>query len=237
MKATLIIFMTVIALLGINSLSAETFEREISLGYNATKGNTETGALSVRASMKRKSDKDEIIFKGDYYVSSSNEKMDAKKWYGSGYYSFNLAKKWYNFYKLEVDHDRFANIDVRLMPSVGVSYRLIERDDLKFSLELGLGYEYTGFRDNSAEKDVVLTPRLSFEKKLFGEAIISQSLAVYPKMGDISRYRWRSETSITNPLSEKLDLKLSLIHDFNSDPSGNAEKGDLRFISSIVYRF
>ena len=237
MKAILVIFITVIALMGSRSLPAETFEREISLGYNATKGNTETGALSVRASMQRKSDKDEIIFKGDYYVSSSNDKMDAKKWHGLGYYSFSIAEKWHDFYRLEVDHDRFANIDVRLLPSVGVNYRLIERDDFKFLLELGLGFEYTSFRDSLADKDVVLTPRLVLEKNLFGEAKISYSLSIYPKIADIGVYRWRSETNITNPLSEKLDLKLGLIHDFNSDPSNGVEKGDLRFISSIVYRF
>ena len=76
-------------------------------------------------------------------------------------YSFGKKKKWYNFYKAEVNRDRFANIDVRLIPSTGVGYWFSDSPKWKLFTELGAGVEITDFRRGDEKRDIelVLIPR------------------------------------------------------------------------------
>lgn len=213
----------------------------VSAGYNAARGNTETDQLSVSLFLNRnRHHVDEITLKGDIYYSAVNKDTDAQKLYGSARYaySFGETKKWYNFYMLEADHDRFANIDYRLVPSGGVGYWLFDLPDTKLMVESAIGLEHTNFRDDTDERsELVLIPRAFFEQKLFRNSRISQDIKAYPSLTDFGEYRIRSETTLVNPLSDKISINFSLIDEYNSDPPEDTDENDLRFISSLMYSF
>jgi len=215
------------------------WEREFSLGYNKSNGNTQNSQFSTRLFIHRKTDHNEFHLQGDSFYSSSNKEMDAQKYNGMIRYAFSFAEsKWYNFYKFEANHDRFANIDYRIIPSTGLGYWFSDQEDWKLMSELGLGLEHTSYRDNTKnDNEVVLIPRAFFEKKLFGESKISQDTTLYPSLEDTSEYRLHSETAFINPINGSLSVKFSLIDDYDSDPPTNTKKNDLRFISSLIYSF
>ena len=217
------------------------WQREISLGYNESSGNTKVSQLSLSVLVNRKIEQvNEFNFKGDAYYSSSNEKMDAQKWYGVARYAFNFGegRKWYNFYKFETDHDRFANIDYRIIPAGGVGFWFYDQQELKAIAELGMGLEHTVYRDQTEDSDeIVLVPRAFFEKELFSNSKISQDVLLYPTIDDFSIFRLHSETTLATSINEKLTLRLSLIDDYNSNPPGSVKKNDFRLISSLAYSF
>ena len=215
------------------------WQREIAFGYNKSSGNTQNNQLSLRFNGNRKTDHDEFTIKADSFYSSSNEKMDAQKWYGMLRYAFSFYEnKWYNFYKIEGSHDRFASIDYRIVPSTGIGYWFSDDPDFKAMVEAGVGLEHTTFRDGiSNTNEAVLIPRAFFEKKLFVDSRISQNIILYPSLEDIGGYRLHSETSLVNPISDKLSLQLSLITDYDSAPPRDTKKRDTRLISSLTYAF
>ena len=217
------------------------WQREISFGFNESSGNTKVSQLSLSALVNRKIEQaNEFSLKVDAYYSSSNEKMDAQKWYTMVRYAFSLGegKKWYNFYKSESDHDRFANIDYRIIPSLGIGYWFSDEEDWKAMVELGAGFEHTDYRDNTDNSnEAVIIPRAFFEKRLFGESRIKEDISLYPSLEDVGDFRVHSETVFTNPIDENLSLSLSLINDYDSAPAGSTEKNDIRFTSSLVYSF
>jgi putative salt-induced outer membrane protein YdiY len=210
-------------------------------GYNLSTGNTQKSALYASIFLNRNRIKvNETTLRADLYYSSTNEKMDSQKWYTMGRYaySFGRNKKWYNFFRFEAEHDRFADIDYRLLPAIGIGYWLFNSDDMKFLLEAALGWEHTVFNTNGKNKDTaVLTPRAFFEKKLFSNSKVSQDIYYYPALNDFANYRLHSETVLSVSINDKLSLNLSLIDDYNSNPKGGAEKNDLRLISSLGYSF
>ena len=215
---------------------------EVSAGYNTSRGNTDIDQLSIRGSLKRKREKiDEFDIKGNMYYSASGKKMDAQTWYALVRYAFSFGKtkQWHNFCSVEVDHDRFANIDYRAIPTVGVGYWFFDRENIKLLTELGIGWEYTNYGDGEKDSNhATLVPRLFFEKQLFANSKISQNLILYPSLDDMGAYyRLRSETAFTLALNKALALRLSLIDYYNSDPPDDTKKNDLRFISSLVYSF
>lgn len=217
------------------------WQREISFGYNKSSGNTKVSQVSLSVLIKRKIKQvNEFSLKVDAYYSSSNERMDTQKWYGRGRYAFGFGenREWYNFYKFESDHDRFANIDYRIIPAAGIGYWFYALEELKVMAEVGLGLEHTTYRDQTEDSDeIVIASRAFFEKELFGNSKISQDVFLYPAIDDLSIFRLHSETTLETSVNEKLALRLSLINDYNSNSPGSAKKNDVRLISSITYSF
>ncbi|UCG35282.1 MAG: DUF481 domain-containing protein [Candidatus Omnitrophota bacterium] len=215
------------------------WQKELSFGYSKNTGNTQNSELTLLALLNRKTYDDEFTAKGDFYYSSANRKMDSRKWYTMLRYAYSFwQRKWYHFYRIEADHDRFADIDYRLTPSTGIGYWFSDTEDWKAMVECGIGLEHTEFRDDTEDSDeLILIPRFFIEKRLINELRISQDTTFYPSLENIGDYRVRSETALMNPISEQWALKLSLIIDYDSDPARDKKKKDTRFVSSLVYAF
>ena len=215
------------------------WDKNISVGYNKTSGNTQNSQSSLNIYLNRKTQDDEFTIKGDSYHSSSNGRMDAQKWYGMIRYAYSFwERKWYNFYRLEGDHDRFANINYRAIPAAGVGYWFYDTPALKAMIEGALGLEHTDFRDDTKDNDeAIFVGRGFLEKKVFGDSRILQDAYFYPSLSEAGEYRVRSETSFINPINDMLSLKISLALDYDSSPPKDTKKTDTRFITSLQYSF
>ena len=217
------------------------WKREITAGYDTSRGNTRSENFSAGVFINRnKKHVDEITAKGNVYYASTNRRMDTQKWYALGRYAFSFGrtKRWYNFYKVEGDHDRFANIYYRIIPASGIGYWFYDIPGLKLMAETAAGLEHTDYYDETKTSDeFVLIPRGFFEVKLYEFLIFSQNVLLYPIVRDLRSYRIHSETALTVSLREALALRLSLVDDYNSKPPDGTKKNDLKFISSFVYTF
>jgi len=206
-----------------------------------TRGNTKSTALSGGFEIHRKVEKkNEFHLKGNAYYSSQDRKMNSQRYDAMIRYahSFGQSKKWYNFYKTEGDHDRFANINVRITPSTGVGYWFSDKKEWKFMTELGLGVTFTDFgNDTDEEAELVLIPRAYAEKKLIGESKISQEAIFYPSLSDRGEYRLHLDTALTNPITDQLSLRVSWINDYNSDPGKDVKEHDMRLTTGLEYSF
>ena len=218
-----------------------TWQGEVSAGYNSSRGNTRNEQFSLNAFVNRnRKHIDEWTFKGNMYYSEADKEMDARKWYGMGRYAFSFGprKAWYNFYRVEANHDRFADVYYRVIPASGVGYWLFDLPETKLLVEGGLGLEYTDFYgDEKSTSNLVAAPRLFYEQELFKRAKFTQDIYVYPALTDSGSYRVHSESAFTLSINDKLGLRLSLIDDYNSDPPEDTKKNDLTLMSSVVYSF
>ncbi len=214
---------------------------EASIGYQKNTGNTRDSSLTASFSLNRKREKkDETTIKGSIDSSSSGGRMDKQKWYGMGRYARSLGKekKWYDFYIVEADHDRFASIDYRFTPAAGLGYWFSDADDFKAMAECGLGVQHTHYNDGTKdETGPILTPRLYGEKALWGASRLTQDLVLYPSLDDFGVLRLRSETSFINPINDTLSLKLTLTEEYDAEPRPGVKKNDLCFTSELVYSF
>jgi len=214
--------------------------RKITLGYTQSGGNTDDSSFAGELFISQKTEDDERTAKITSFISTTNDELDARKYYGMLRYAINFGyeKEWFNFYKIEWDQDRFANIDYRVTPSAGIGYWFSDEEDYKLLAEAALGWGYTKYYDGTeSEGEMVLIPRGYFFKKIYGELAFIEDVTLYPSLEDFNRYRIHSETSLTQPISDNVAWKLSFIDDYNSSPSGSSKKNDYKLISSIDYNF
>lgn len=220
---------------------ARAWKREIEAGYALTRGNTHTQVITGRLKADRTVGHHEFNSQAEYLNSEAKRKMDAQRYSGMLRYArkFGRRLRGSNFYKLDGTHDRFANIDWRLSPTVGLGYTLVESSKGKALVEGGAGWEHTKFRDSTPSRDeAVVTTRAYAEANVFARSKLSEDFTtVHPLGFRFGEFRLKSETALTNPLSDRLSLRLSLVDEFNSDPTGEAKRNDLRLTSSLVYAF
>jgi len=132
---------------------------------------------------------------------------------------------------------RFADIDLRVIPSAGVGYWIAQQEDWKWSVETGLAYESTSYRSSRADdKSIAGFGRTYAEKKLFDKAKLSEDFSVIPSFeGD--GYRINSITEFSNPLVQGWDLLIRYALDYDSEPSPGKTKTDTRVVTGLKYSF
>ena len=214
---------------------------EIAAGFNRATGNTREDNFAGSFLLSRQ-DKhvDEWTFKGNLFYSSANRKMNKQKWYTMARYahSFGRHKKWYGFFRFEADHDRFADIDYRLVPAAGIGYWFFDLEDVKFMAEVGAAPEMTRYRDGTKNTlDWELIPRVFLEKKLFKNITLTQDFYYYQTVESLNKYRLRSETALDFKINDHLKLRLSLWDEYKSNPPKDTKKNDARFVTSLAYSF
>jgi putative salt-induced outer membrane protein YdiY len=211
-----------------------------SMGYTQTEGNTKAQLGQFATNIDRKTPFNEETFKYDAFYSSSNRVMNGRKFDGLLRYalSFGKALKWYNFYTIQADQDRFADIRYRLNPAIGVGYWFSDTDDLKLKSELAAGYQYTAYYGETKNMgEAVLEPNLFFDKRLIRNLHLSENLTFYPSVSRLGDYRYSSETGLINQITAHWAFKMSFIDDFNSRPPAGIKKTDYTWITSLNYTF
>jgi putative salt-induced outer membrane protein YdiY len=216
------------------------WDKRFSAGYQVSNGNTRNSHLNVGVDSHYKKDRNEWTIKSIFEYGSDNDKMDTQKYFAKVQNDSRLARnqKWFYSRTIEFNHDRFANIDYRVLPSVGMGYWFREGNDSKSEADLGLGWEYTNFRDDTKPSgNTTLIPHFYYDKTLIGKLKISEDVTFYPSVSNINDYRFRSETSLITSLNVKLSWKVSFVDEFNNDPGSNFKKNDTTFRSSLEYSF
>ena len=215
------------------------WQREVSLGFDKSTGNTEKILFLLNLYGNRKTDGSDLTLKGNSTYSSSEGKMDAQKWYAMGRYGFKIwRKKWLHFYKVEADHDRFAQVDYRLVPSAGIGYSLFDTEKWEAMLEGAIGFEHTNYRsDNPADNETIFIGRAYVERKFSNKAGLSQDISVYQSFDNTDDWRVRSETSFTNPISNILSLRIGFTVNYDSEPLEGIEHTDTQLSTLLICSF
>ncbi len=212
---------------------------EVSLGYDQSSGNTEQEQVLVSGGATRTAGRSNARFAASALYSSSAGTMDAQRWDVLGRYELRFQDSaWHSFYEMKVDHDRFADVDYRVVPSLGVGRWLADTPDWKALVEVGAGHEKTHYRENAADSDEwVSVARVFLEKRLWRDTRVTQDISVFPSLGESGQYRGHSETALTNPLSSRISLRVSYVVDHDSDPPAGIEEADRYLIASLLYGF
>lgn len=214
-------------------------KRNFSLGFTKTNGNTNDTQGQFTADINRKTSQNELTLKYNAYYSANTREMNGRKFYGMGRYaySFGRDKKWYDFFKLEGDQNRFANVEYRLVPAAGRGYWFSDTEDFKAMTEVAGGYQLTHYRTDEKDKsEAILIPRMFFDKRLFGNLHFSEDFTFFSSLTDFDHYRYRSESNLINRINDHWSLKIQFISEFDSRPA-TAKKGQTMWITALDYKF
>jgi len=216
------------------------WNRQVAAGFDRTRGNTDKSALNSSLSINRKTLRDEWDAEAAIYYAEDRRQMNDRRYEGLLRYAFSFGRnlRWYEFNKLEAAHDRFADIEYRLTPTLGLGCWFFDEPTFKLMVEGGGGADYTDFRTFSENKiDWIASGLGKLEWQLSPRITFSEKFTYYPSVTLSGEYRFRSQSDFDYKFNKSLSVRLSLIDTYNSNPSPGIERSDLRLESKLSYRF
>ena len=217
---------------------------DLSLGITSMHGNTTTNSVTGSANLSKRTEKDRITVNADYAKSTQKNKDTGEKetiedwWRTKAKYDYFFSKKMYGYTELRYEKDSIANLDRRVVVSLGGGYQWTETEITKFSTEAGLASLYEKF-DNQTESNSDITVQLgyNFERKLRDNITFRNNLSYYPAIKKISDYYLTTTAEVRADLAKNFFANFKTIFNFDNTPAIGSHKTDVKYFFGLGYSF
>jgi len=208
-----------------------TVEHKLSLGGQLSGGNTDVQSLHFDFYVGRnRTAEDQVAIKGSFDREFSQGAETEFKANSKIRYSRFITKQFFNYYKLTLDHDRFQDITLRVIPTIGLGYWLLKEVAYNSMLEVAVGFE-RNFIANQADEQMAIVNLGS--DVTWG--IFSNNFDLYANPNDLDNYRLINTANLRIKLNKFYAFKLTLKEQFNNQPAAGVLKNDLAFLTSIEF--
>ena len=212
-------------------------------GGLVARGNSDTTSLNVNAEATRRTLKDRLsgsasyIFSRDRSPDTGDTNTTADNWSAAVKYDYFFTKKVYGFASLRAEHDRIADLDLRLTPSLGVGYQWVEKPDLNFNTEAGLAWVYEEYSDADSEEHVAARLAYHVDKKFNERVSLRHNLVYLPSLEDGSDFNLDTDLGLRTSLTKNMFTELKVEWKYDATPAPGADKNDQRFLLGVGWSF
>ena len=150
----------------------------------------------------------------------------------------DINKKWFGFAKIELEYDKFENLDMRTTAAAGLGYFAIREKDQELKFRGGVGYQHESFRDGTSDDEAIIELGMDYRKELAPWLLFKHGTTYYPTF-DIGDYRIAMENAGEIPLGTgtKWKLKLGVRNHYNSEPQTGVDRLDTYYFANVVGEF
>lgn len=248
MKRTLnmLIILGFILLMTIGSFAQEDTEDpmkwngDLSFGISIAKGNTNASTLSFSFSADKKlSEKFDWKNKGIFLGGRADGVLNSQSLELTSTGEWSHSERFFSRYEINGIHDRFRNFRYRIIPNIGVGYRLVQSEATELSLKTGLSDTFTKFYDSGETASFVgAFIGNDFLWKIASSAEFKQLSSVNLDLSDTSHVLAQFEMSLSAAIVKNWAIKISFIDKYDSAPeSEGVKKNDLTFLTNISWKF
>jgi putative salt-induced outer membrane protein YdiY len=227
----------------------------INTGLAIARGNTETLTYNLSAKAVRDAPKDKLSLYGlvlysnvDCSAPSSNctsinpknpTITTANLIGGGGRMDFNLGAsgKWFVFGQLDLLHNPFQELRLRVAPAGGLGLHAIKSDNTTLDLSIGGGLDQEYF---------INTPNQSSGELLLGEVLthsfskavtFNESMQFFPNLTDTGQYRYNFTLGLNTKLTKVLSWQLTFANIYLSNPPPGTKTSDGVLTTSLSITF
>lgn len=231
---------------------------EISVGFNAATGNTETQGYHIALQLNPEFGDNAISVNGQLNRSeakiSGTDETTASNWRVLAQYNRFFTEKWYWLLNNGWENDDLKDLNLRITGATGVGYRVWNEAMRILSLELGPAYVYENFArvefladPDDPESVVVENPdrdyatarfALNFEHGLWNPSTrFYHNDITMLRLDDANTFILQTVTGLRFDLFAGILAAAEIQFDWNNDPAEGARKEDFRYLFKLGYAF
>ena len=139
------------------------------------------------------------------------------------------------FVTLLVEHDAAADLMVRAQPTAGYIWRQIDKKTFWLDFDVGAGFAYEDYSTTGDDTNIVGQLGLKFEWKITKQLTYTQRLVYFPNLSESPEYRLASVSEFVTPVSTKVNFKLTILDQYNSDPAPGTKNNDLTITFALQF--
>jgi putative salt-induced outer membrane protein YdiY len=212
-----------------------------------TNGNSHSVQLGVdgNAQLRRNDERndDRFTLAGGYNYGrqrdndTGGDTTSVDNWYALTKYDRFWTEKWYGYAAVRAEHDRVADLFLRVTPGVGVGYQWIESPDLNFNTEAGINYIYENYDPGDTDNRIAVRLAYHVDKKLNEKVTLFHNLEYLPAVEDPGDYLLNVDAGVRATLTKSFFTEFKAEWKRDSTPAPDAEKNDLRFVLGVGWQF
>jgi len=141
----------------------------VNFAFSRDRGNTDKDEIDVDGDLLWRRKNDRFTAFGELERDRNNNKTTTDNWKLEGAYNYFVTKKWYwgGFGRLE--HDKFADLDLRTSVGPLVGYQWFESKEINLRTSAGLSYVNENFISQSDDHYGAFAWGIDFDKYLWDE--------------------------------------------------------------------
>lgn len=212
-------------------------------GAMFSRGNTFSDQASIAFDLTRRSEDDRWTFNGAYNFgrqrdpSSGDKTTTTDNWFAAGKYDRFMSEKLYWFGSLRYEHDRIAELDHRVTPSLGLGYQWVETPDFSFNTEGGVAYICEQFSNDESNSAIALRVAYHLKKKLNDRVSLFHNLEYFPSLESLDDYLIVADAGIRADITSRIFAEYRMEFRYDATPAEGASRSDLRHLIGVGWKF
>ena len=210
-------------------------------GLSATRGNSDTLVISLGTQAARATQRDKLsLYAASLIARNSTTGVSittAEAIRGGARYDRDISKRLFGFGLTDLEHDKFQQLDLRLVLGGGLGYHARKTERTRLDLFAGGSFNRekfsTGLTRNSAE--ALFGEELSY--KMSERTSLSQRAVLFPNLSDFGKYRFAFDLTGVTKLTRQLGLQATISDRYQSNPLPGVKKNDLLLTTGIRLTF
>jgi putative salt-induced outer membrane protein YdiY len=210
----------------------------VNLAFSKQRGNTDQDELDLDGDLTWRRKHDRFLAFGELERDKTDDKLTTEKWKLEGAYNYFVTKKWYwgGFGRLE--HDKFADLDLRTSVGPLVGYQWFESKKMNLRTSTGLSYVRENFNNQSDDDYVALPWAINFDRFIFGEFMqFYHRQTGFWNLEDTSNVVWDTWTGLRFPLILGLVASTEIKVEYDSGAADDADETDTTYSLKLGYQW
>ena len=199
---------------------------EVNVGGSLATGNTDTTHLNAEMRARFTAGRLEDNYRLMFEFADDNGTTTAQRILASAESRFDVSDGLFVFGFLQYDDDRFSGYQYEIEGTVGAGYKLIDRSDMRFLVQAGVGYrfsELSGLGVNEDEFTIRSSAELEYDLS-DTTSLSNVSIVTW----DSSRVKLENTIAVTSELFASLSSRISFNIRYNDDaPPSDTQDGYL----------
>lgn len=222
------------------------FAGRVTAGLSSSHGNTfaQSGSVSVETSYEtvKGLTAADMTYVATRAEDGLGEKYTSEEYFTAGAkHEFNLSPKSYGFADARFKKDHIANLDRRLIGTLGLGYRFYKTGDFSLNGDLGLSQLHEKYTvDEASDTNDNLSLRLGYNMSwnINPRLSFKHNLEYYPSTEEVSDYYLSAKAEFRYKFNDRVYGSLKTIFDYDAIPAqGNSTTTDTKYILGLGIDF
>ncbi|MDH3900925.1 MAG: DUF481 domain-containing protein [Gammaproteobacteria bacterium] len=209
---------------------------QINFALEKERGNTDTDEIDIDGDLIWRFRHDRFKMFGELERDRNNNKKTKDKWKLNNSYDHFLTKKWYAGAFLGLEHDKFADLNLRTIVGPKMGYQWFEGKAMNLSTEAGPLYTDEDFDTAEDDDYLALGWGINFDKYLFKEFMqfYHRQNGLW-SMDDTSNLVWNTWTGLRFPLVLGFVASTEMQIEYDSGAPNDVDEVDTTYTLKLGY--
>ena len=189
-------------------------------GITGDSGNTDRFAGLGALTIKREAPTNRLKVYGLARYTEDDGRVTAREYIGSSRLEVDVTQRLYGYGRVELENDKFEELDLRVIGSAGPGYFIIRQPDHELKVWGGVGYRYEEFTDGTTREGVNGEVGPDYRVELAPWVSFVHSSVFSLLFEDADGWLFKMENALRIPLNEEgtWGLRAGVRNDYDNDP-------------------